>query len=173
MSLLTKYHAWRIARQVEGADALVTQGDLEIINQGIIRLGMRCTLSGRYQRLRLAVGKSAVLDIGAHCHIESTIIAANTAVSIGDHCSLGPFVHIMDADFHDLHDHSLPGKSAPIRIGHRVWLGAHVIVLRGVTIGDGARVLPGSVVTKDIPAGVLAGGVPAEVMRADAASLAP
>lgn len=164
MGLLTKYHTWRIARQVAGAEALTAHPNVEIINQGTILLGAHCTLSGRYQRLRLAVGKAATLDIGAHCHIESAIIAANTAVSIGDHCSLGPFVHIMDADFHDLHDRSLPGKSTPIRIGHGVVLGAHVIVLRGVTIGDGAQVLPGSVVTKDIPAGARVGGVPAEVM---------
>lgn len=164
MHLLNKFYAWRAARKVQGAEALTAHRQVEIVNQGTIRMGAHCTLSAQYQRLRLAVGKSATLTMGAHCHIESAIIAVSTSVSIGDHCSLGPFVHIMDADFHDLHDRSLPGKSTPIHIGNRVSLGAHVIVLRGVTIGDDVQVLPGSVVTKSIPAGTLAGGVPAEVM---------
>src|SRR5699024_1473398 len=51
------------------------------------------------------------------------------------------------------------------RIGNDVWLGSHVAVLRGVTIGDGAIVASGAVVTKDVPAYAIVGGVPASLIR--------
>lgn len=54
---------------------------------------------------------------------------------------------------------------APIRIGEDVWIGAKAVVLAGVTIGDGAGVAAGAVVTKDVPARTVVGGVPAKVIR--------
>lgn len=53
----------------------------------------------------------------------------------------------------------------PITIGNNVWIGAGVTVLGGVTIGDNTVIAAGSVVTKDIPSGVLAAGVPCRVLR--------
>ncbi len=54
---------------------------------------------------------------------------------------------------------------APIRIGKRVWIGAHATILAGVTIGDDAVIAAGAVVNKDVPAGVVVGGVPAKHIR--------
>ena len=56
-------------------------------------------------------------------------------------------------------------QSKPIDIGNNVWLGASVTIIGGVTIGDGSVIAAGAVVTKDIPAGVVAGGVPCKVIR--------
>ncbi|MCC8144637.1 MAG: sugar O-acetyltransferase [Tannerellaceae bacterium] len=53
----------------------------------------------------------------------------------------------------------------PITVGNNVWIGGHVVVLPGVTIGDGCVIGAGSVVTKDIPAGMLAVGNPCRVLR--------
>ena len=53
----------------------------------------------------------------------------------------------------------------PIKVGNKVWIGANVTVLPGVTIGDDTVIGAGSVVTKDIPAGVIAVGNPCRVMR--------
>ena len=55
---------------------------------------------------------------------------------------------------------------APIRIGSRVWIGANVVVTKGVTIGDNSVIAAGAVVTRDIPPNVVAAGVPAKVLRA-------
>ena len=55
---------------------------------------------------------------------------------------------------------------APIRIGNNVWIGAGVVVTKGVTIGDNSVIAAGAVVTRDIPPNVIAAGVPAKVLRA-------
>lgn len=54
---------------------------------------------------------------------------------------------------------------APVTIGRDVWIGSGAILLPGVTIGDGATVAAGAVVTKDVEAGTVAGGVPAKILR--------
>ena len=54
---------------------------------------------------------------------------------------------------------------APIRIGRHVWIGANATVLPGVTIGDGAIIAAGAVVTRDVPENAIVGGVPARIMR--------
>ena len=56
-------------------------------------------------------------------------------------------------------------KKGPILIGHDVWIGANCIVMAGVTIGSGAVVAAGSVVTKDVPQFAIVGGSPAKIIR--------
>ena len=53
----------------------------------------------------------------------------------------------------------------PIKVGNNVWIGGHVCIMGGVTIGDNTVIAAGSVVTRDIPSGVLAGGNPCRVIR--------
>lgn len=80
----------------------------------------------------------------------------------------GPFINVNCAD-HGI-ERGRPmreqfGTYEPVRIGSDCWLGAMVAVLKGVTIGDGAVIGAGSVVTRDIPGYTIAAGVPAEVIR--------
>lgn len=58
---------------------------------------------------------------------------------------------------------------APIHIGKNVWIGANATVLAGVNVGDGAVIAAGAVVTKDVPANTIAGGVPAKILKTIAA----
>ncbi|MEL7222284.1 MAG: acyltransferase [Bacteroidota bacterium] len=140
-------------------------GKAKVLNQGHIQIGDHSILLSEYQQLRLAVRQGGHLEIGKHCYINSAILSANVRIQIGDYCKLGPFVHLMDSNFHDLQDRQKEGTSGEIIIGQGARLGANVIVLQGTTIGEGAEVLPGSVVTKNIPAGACYGGVPARQVQ--------
>lgn len=76
-----------------------------------------------------------------------------------------------DAVIRDYDAHAIVGDgqemSKPIEIGEHVWIGNRAIVLKGVTIGDGAVIAAGAVVTKDVPARTAVGGVPAKVIKTD------
>ena len=115
--------------------------------------------------------------IGSHCYVNfNATILDDGPVTIGDHVMIGPNCSLM-ASSHPL----LPGEreelrypdghvgmseyAPPITIGSHVWLACGVTVCGGVTVGDGAVIGAGSVVTKDIPAGWLACGVPCRPIR--------
>ncbi|EMI41654.1 transferase hexapeptide repeat containing protein [Rhodopirellula sp. SWK7] len=88
-------------------------------------------------------------------------------MSIGDRCLIGDGVTIFDSDFHGIHPdqrHQL-GNHSPVSISNNVWLGSRVMVLKGVSIGENSIVAAMSVVTKDIPANVIAAGNPARVIN--------
>ena len=86
-------------------------------------------------------------------------------IEIGDDCLIGQQVVIATLN-HDL-DPERRGNMfpAPVKIGNKVWIGAHATILPGVTIGDGAVVGAGAVVTKDVPAHAVALGVPAKIIK--------
>ena len=90
-------------------------------------------------------------------------------VSIGAHCTLSWDVQVLDHDFHALTVDGVEQPSvAPVRIGDRVWIGTRAVVLKGVTVGDGAVIAAGAVVHDDVPPGAVVAGVPARVVgRAD------
>ena len=71
----------------------------------------------------------------------------------------------MDSDFHGVADRDDGGKAAPITIEDDAWLATRAVVLKGVTVGRGAVVAAGAVVTKDVPPYTVAAGVPARVIR--------
>jgi acetyltransferase-like isoleucine patch superfamily enzyme len=91
---------------------------------------------------------------------ERIAIGANTMIA--HNCSLMDFNHGIAAGGPPS---QLPGRTAEVVIGEDCWLGAGVIVLPGVRIGDGTVVDAGSVVTKSLPGNVVAAGVPARVIR--------
>lgn len=112
---------------------------------------------------RVVIGDRAA--IGARCHLW----AGNTTgrVIIGEEALFGPEVFLTASNYG-----TEPGTppmyqptiEADVVVGRGVWLGARVMVMAGVTIGDGAVVGGGSVVTRDLPAGCIAAGVPAKVL---------
>jgi acetyltransferase-like isoleucine patch superfamily enzyme len=118
------------------------------------------------------------IDIGARTYVgNQSWIVANDRVTIGSDVLIAPFCYIQDTD-HGFDDTVVPiaaqaSRSSPIEIGDDVWLGAHVVVTRGVTIGRGSVIGAGSVVTRDVPPGTIAAGVPARPMRSRAAGRGP
>ncbi len=71
----------------------------------------------------------------------------------------------MDRDYHKFNSNTEEIK--PVKIGDNVWIGCNSIILKGITIGNGAVVAAGSIVTKDVPPKVLVGGNPAKVIKED------
>ena len=143
----------------------------------------------RLQKERGEMLKKLFAEVGENCYIESPYFAnwgghhvhlgsnvyANaglklvddTHIYIGDCTMLGPNVVLATAG-HPI-DPELRGRglqyNLPVRIGRNCWLGAGVIVMPGVTIGDNTVIGAGSIVTKDIPANVVAVGNPCRILR--------
>lgn len=106
--------------------------------------------------------------IGARTFVNWGLILLDVArISIGDDVQIGPNVQLLTAT-HPLEPNARRDKweaAEPIIIGDNVWLGGGVIVCPGVTIGADTVVGAGSVVTRDLPPGVVAVGSPARVIR--------
>jgi acetyltransferase-like isoleucine patch superfamily enzyme len=107
------------------------------------------------------------VGIGAGCMLSAV---SGNRLEIGDHVMIAPYVYIggvsynferTDMPLYEQGTHPQGGS----RIGDNVWLGANVTVLDGVDVGQNAIVAAGAVVTKDIPAGGIAAGVPAKLLR--------
>jgi acetyltransferase-like isoleucine patch superfamily enzyme/acyl carrier protein len=151
-------------------------------NGGRIEIGHRFNLSSWPVPSHLI--SSGLLHIGDDVSIaHGAAVAATLRVSIGDRTRIGPFLVLMDTDFHG--ERAKPGARpttitamgpdsgyAPVAIGADVIIGSHVTILRGSTIGDRATIAAGSVVNGRIPPGTFARGVPARVFdgRSDSRS---
>lgn len=86
-------------------------------------------------------------------------------IEIGDGCLIGQQVVIATLN-HDLNPaHRKDMLPKPVKIGKNVWVGAHATILPGVTVGDNAVIAAGAVVTKDVPANTVVGGVPAKIIK--------
>lgn len=137
-----------------GRNAQVTWGGK---NNGQISVGC-----GSY----IQVGNNATLHIGNSFINREVKIICNKSITIGDGCIIAMGTVIRDNDGGDhkiLADGYVNAK--PVVIGNHVWLGENVMVLKGVTIGEGAIVAAASLVTKDVPPHTLVAGSPARVIR--------
>lgn len=127
-----------------------------------------------------AVGARSTVEPPFYCDYGSNIVLGDDVfvnfggvfldpgpISLGDHVLVGPNVQLLTAD----HPREAAARAAglelahAIKVGSRVWLGGGVIVCPGVSIGDDTVVGAGSVVTRDLPAGVVAAGNPCRVLR--------
>ena len=106
----------------------------------------------------IAIGENVFIN--ACCHFQD-----HGGVVIGDGCQIGHNVVFATLN-HGLspedRKHTYP---APIVLGRNVWVGSNSTILQGVTIDDNAVVAAGAVVTKDVPANVVVGGVPAKIIK--------
>lgn len=161
---------WRIepGARVELAPGAVTErrrGDrIWVQRGGTLRVGAGAWLRNEHAANRITVFPGALIEIGAGAFVNGAMLHAKREIRVGERAVLAFGVRILDADLHDL-DASTPERVEPVRIGDRTWIGADALVLRGVTIGEDSVVAAGSIVTRDLPARVLAAGAPARVLR--------
>jgi acetyltransferase-like isoleucine patch superfamily enzyme len=106
----------------------------------------------------ITIGKDVFINSG--CHFQD-----QGGIEIGDGALIGHNVVLATIN-HDLNPRkNRKNHYAPIKIGTRVWIGSNATILPGVTIGDYAVVAAGAVVTRDVPAMTIVGGVPAKVLK--------
>ncbi|WP_095514188.1 DapH/DapD/GlmU-related protein [Rubrivirga sp. SAORIC476] len=141
-------------------------GNPHVTATGEIALGDRVTVHSFLSRVQLSAGPGARLTVGDDTYINNgSVLSARRSVTVGARCQVATGVILMDADFHAVGDLDAPGKAAPIVIEDDVWLATRAVVLKGVTVGRGAVVAAGAVVTKDVPPYTLVAGVPARPIR--------
>ena len=109
----------------------------------------------------ITIGEGSFLNRGCYL-MDCAPIALGKHVFMGPDCGVYTAVHPFDA----ANRNTGLEKALPVTIEDEVWLGGHVTILPGVTIGRGSIIGAGSVVTKDVPAGVVAAGNPCKVLRA-------
>lgn len=112
-----------------------------------------------YTGSTIQVGENATLDIGGGVMNINVRIYCQEKIEIGTHVFIGENTIIRDSDEHFV-DINKP-KTKPVKIGNNVWIGMGSMILKGVTIGDGAVIAAGSVVTKDVLPNTMVAGVPA------------
>ncbi len=117
------------------------------------------------------LAEGAVIQLGNGVGISGSSICAVKKVIIGNNSGLGVNSNIYDTDFHavsgfgERQESILNAKSSPVKIGEKVWIAANALILKGVTIGNGAVIGAGSIVRHDVPDNVLVTGNPAKVVR--------
>ena len=161
---------WRLACLRAFVDGLVpssTQFDGPVHSSGSVRmkLGEHCRL-GRAIFLETCGGE---ITLGRNVRINTgCFLVSYSSLTIGDDCLIGEYVSIRDAD-HGTESAApmriQPHVSAPIVIGSNVWIGRGAVILKGVTIGNGAIVAANSVVNRDVLPNAIVGGVPARLLK--------
>lgn len=156
------------------------EGELIIGNDFLFISGNGINPIARNIEGEIFVKRGGMIEIGDRVGISSSTIWAGKRITIGNDVNVGADCIIIDTDAHP-HDYLQRRKdyrkkvgneeyeklipSAAITICDDVWLGARCQVLKGVTIGARSIIAAGSIVTKDIPADVIAGGNPCRVIR--------
>lgn len=133
-----------------------------IMGCGRIHLGKK-TFLGRNVEL---LARDAIVSIGDGTTINSySRIVSFDRVTVGKRCAIAQFVCIVDHDHRYAKNGRMNGYvTAPISIGNDVWIGDKAIILKGVTIGDGAVIGAHAVVNIDVPPNCIAVGVPAKIV---------
>lgn len=183
MKILTQF--WRIRGKLNRKDIPNTSSfnvPVYFNGEGEIKLGKEISFG---YSLSPKIGNGSILiqaryiesqiSIGDYVEFSNNIsVIAIEKIVIGSNCLIADSVSIFDSDFHDISPNDRSSKQqrlesdglvVPTIIEENVWIGSHSIILKGVRVGKDSIVGAGSVVTKDIPSGVIACGVPAKVIR--------
>lgn len=142
----------------------------------VVTIGSGCTfrsisfsnLIGINHRCIIAtISKFGKISIGNNCGFSGTTIGAGELISIGNDVLVGANSLITDSDWHAIdpvYRNTYPAKTAPVYIENNVWIGYNVTILKGVRIGENSIIAANSLVVKDIPPNVIAGGNPCKII---------
>jgi acetyltransferase-like isoleucine patch superfamily enzyme len=153
---------------------------IEIHKNAYLVIGDNVTINSRNKGYHVSMFRpcklmadrpGAIIEIGANTRLHGSCIHAYKKISIGKNCLIAANCQIIDGNGHDIsfsdtsNRINTTGSSEAVIIEDNVWLATGVVVLPGVTIGKGSIITANSVVHKDIPAMVIAGGNPISIIK--------
>ena len=174
MNHFTFMQKWRNKIRVNGSVSLDIASTAKLVNCKIEIKGANNTFSIEENSVlrdtqieilgdnsSIIIGKNCI--VGHDCYLSAK---ESTTLKIGDECMLSRNVKIMTSDGHPIYQNNECINSAKsIRLGHKVWCGDNVTILKGVLVGDGCVVGINATLTRSIPLGVIAVGNPAKVVK--------
>ncbi len=160
-----KFERFGFRSRLVKPDVLTNPAEIRIGNKVSIWKGSRIEAVGaaRGPAPKIEIGDDTVIHLGFHC-------GAAESVKIGRDVLIAGRVYITDHD-HVFDDPARPARwneslvSKPVVIEDGVWLGEGCVILKGVTVGTRSVVGANAVVTRDVPPGVVVGGIPARVIK--------
>lgn len=152
---------------------MVARGGKCIIGKNFaMNNGIKGNPIGCYQKCTIFVDRGAELTIGNNVGISQTALICTKRITIEDHVKIGGGVCIYDTDFHSLNPNIRKSiedikhrQQKEVLIKENAFIGAHSIILKGVTIGENSIIGAGSVVTKSIPNNEIWAGNPARFIK--------
>jgi acetyltransferase-like isoleucine patch superfamily enzyme len=153
------------SRVAVGASAQIGDGVRLSLRGGQLEIGPRTDIRrfGTYQvGGRLTIGAGCVMSTGMQVHCAERVEVGDMTI-IGEYSTIADSRHLRTSEDEPIHD---AVTTAPVAIGRNIWMGAHAVIASGTTVGDGAFVAAGAVVTKSVQPGWLVAGVPAKPIRA-------
>ena len=173
---------WRLEARIKGVEMTgpcqfvgrplisVTPGSRMVFGAGVrIASALRSNPLACFQPSVLrTLAPGAQLILAPCAGLSGTVVCAAASVEIGERSIFGSGAMVLDNDFHSPigewdWKEAYAETARPVKIGRGVFVGARAIILKGVTIGDRAVIGAGAVVTKDVPAGHIAAGNPAQI----------
>lgn len=165
-------------RDVKYGNGLKINGQIFLRGKGKLILGNNVRINsslesnpiGGNTRTTFHISENAKVCIGNNVGISNTAIVSKVAINIGNDVLIGGGCKLYDTDFHPVNPEERlkncnRGKCKVINIEDNVFIGAHSIILKGVTIGKNSVIAAGSIVTKDVPNNELWGGIPAKFIK--------
>lgn len=152
--------AWyrvRHPRQIKLGRGVSIRGRWHVEGEGRLVVGSQVAFDCSSGGNTIHLAEGAVVTIGDRCYINGLELYASRDVQIGADCIIGD-AWISTSDFHPVareRRDGVPAKTGPVTLEANVWLAARTAVLRGVTIGADSVVAYGTVVTRDVPRGVV------------------
>ena len=116
-----------------------------------------------------ACNNKSIISIGRNTSIGAySVITSSEKIEIGSDCMLGPFIYIVDSNHGTSREKKMNQQkniTKPVIVKNDVWIGAKSVILPGVTIGEGAVIGAGSIITKDVESYKIVAGNPAKIIK--------
>lgn len=168
MSLYDRFSTWAVRRQLASCGAGFLARNHRMVSKdrdSEIHMGSGVILD---RDVKLWLSQGARLYIGDNSYLANgSMVLSQREVRIGRGCSISWHVLIMDSSSYAVGylDEEPHIRVVPVIIGDHVWIGCRAVILKGVSVGDGAVIANNAVVTRDVPAGVMVAGNPAQAVR--------